>query len=178
MSMPQLSNVLLSGAVSDVAVLRWPEESDERDRLSRLGLPRLLLIDGPAAPPHDRACVEDWVRLPATDDDIVERLTNLQARSRQHPPTPIIDDWGQVSFRDHSVFLSPVEHALAQTLVRSFKTAVREAELMRCAWPTGDGSANGLRVHVSRLRKRIAALDLTITTIRGYGYMMTEAHSS
>jgi hypothetical protein len=175
MSTLQLANVLLTGAVSDVAVLRWPEERVERQRLSRLGLPRLLLIDGPTAPPDDRACVEDWIRLPATDDDIVERLTSLHARSHTHPPAPIIDDWGQVSFRDHSVFLSPLEHALMQTFAHTFKTAVREAELMRCAWPDGDGSSNGLRVHVSRLRKRIAPLNLTITTIRGYGYLMTEA---
>src|SRR5262245_50001944 len=51
----------------DVALVRWPEESDRRRRLERDGLPRLLLVEDGAAPPLVEDPLEDWVRVPATE---------------------------------------------------------------------------------------------------------------
>jgi DNA-binding response OmpR family regulator len=71
------------------------------------------------------------------------------------------------------VFLSPVDQRVAQVLVETFGTAVRDADLARRAWPAGS-SEQTLRVHISRLRRRVSELGLTITSVRNVGYVMRE----
>src|SRR5579859_7183508 len=45
----------------DVALLRWPIETERRARLATGGLPRLLLVEGDAPPPPPDGCLEDWI---------------------------------------------------------------------------------------------------------------------
>src|SRR5262249_11164451 len=107
--------------------------------------------------------------------DLAARLASLRARAHRHPPGPTTDAWGQLSYRGASVLLSPGEHAMAQSLVAAFGAPVREVELMNLMWPDGDGTIAALRVHAHRLRRRIQTIGLTITTIRRYGYMMSDS---
>jgi hypothetical protein len=157
----------------DVVVLRWPEQGAERERLERLGVPRLLIVEAGVDPPAGDSCLEDWLRLPAEDCDVRARLLSLAQRAAHHPMVPLLDDFGQLTHRGVSVFLSPVDQRVAQVLVESFGTSVRDEELARRAWPAGS-SDQTLRVHISRLRRRIAQLGLTITSVRNVGYVMHE----
>jgi hypothetical protein len=173
MSTIRSTELLLYSAASDVALLRWPEQRDEREQLDQLGLPRLLVVGPEATPPPIKDCIEDWIRLPADDTDIQQRLAALHNRSQRHPAAPIVTPWGEISFRGSSVFLSPRELALAAILANEFRIAVSECNLLEQAWPDGEGTSNAVHVHMSRLRKRISTLGLTVRTVRGYGYLMS-----
>ncbi len=74
------------------------------------------------------------------------------------------------------MFLSPTDQRLAGLLVASFDGAVSEQVLFADLWD-GEGESSKVRVHVSRLRKRIQPLGLEITFIRGFGYRLHAANS-
>ena len=46
------------------------------------------------------------------------------------------------------------------------------AFLMAKAWPGGTGTATGLRLQMTRLRRRIAELQLEVRSVRGKGYVL------
>jgi hypothetical protein len=161
----------------DVAVLHWPAEADEAKQLEQQGLPRLLLIEPGVAPPLSESCLEDWLRLPASDLEIETRLVNLAKRAANHPRHPTIDDVGRLEYRGRSLFLSPLDQQLAQVLVENFGAIVDEQELINKVWP-GGARNQVLRVHVSRLRQRLSPLELTIKCVRNAGYLIQEASGS
>ena len=155
----------------DVAVLRWPEEAGEAARLDRQGIPRLLLVENGEMPPPSGSCLEDWLVLPASDAEVEARLVNLARRAEHHPRPPTIDAFGQLTYRGRSRFLSPVEQRLAQTLIDNFGVIVGEQDLREKVWPDG-ATEQRLRVHVSRLRRRLLPIDLTIKCVRKTGYLI------
>ncbi|MGH2718871.1 MAG: helix-turn-helix domain-containing protein, partial [Actinomycetota bacterium] len=59
--------MLSPATLSDVVVVRWPEEAGSIPRLRLLGRPRLLLVAPHAGAPDIVDCDEDWIRLPAED---------------------------------------------------------------------------------------------------------------
>ncbi len=155
----------------DVVILRWPEQRAEADRLAQLAVPRLLLVEPGAPPPGTVSCLEDWVRMPVDDGDVRARLETLVHRAGEHPAVPSLDGHGQLSFRGQRVVLSPLDERIAAILVAAFDRGVAEADLLRDVWPNG-GHAGKLRVHISRLRKRIAPIGLRIKAIRSFGYRL------
>jgi two-component system, OmpR family, response regulator len=159
---------------TEVFVLRWPDQAGESDQLASLGVPRLLLLEPGVAPPPETSCLVDWLRLPADDEDVRVRVTALAERAARHPTAPVVDDYGQVSHERRTVFLPPIEQRVAKVLIGNFGHPVLTEELTSCVWAQG-GSNLALRVHVSRLRHRLAPLGLTITNIRRCGYLMREA---
>src|SRR5262245_49534821 len=161
----------------NVRILRWPEQADEADRLARLEVPRLLIVESGVPPPTETSCVADWLRLPADDADLSARLAALSKRAAQHPSQPFVDDDGQVSHRETTAFLSSIDERVTKILIEHFGHPVPAKDLIRCGWPQ-DGTNETLRVHISRLRHRIAPLGLTITNIRGHGYVMREAEAT
>jgi hypothetical protein len=175
---PGIAQILCHGPSTDVAVLRWPSQQPERERLDQLGLPRLLLIEPDAPPPESLSCIEDWTRLPAPDQDLFARIAVLRARANRHPQAPTVDQWGRLSFREHHVYLSPGEHAIAQPLAEAFREPVAIALLLTRLFPGHTGTAAKLRLHVHRLRTRIKHIPLYITPIRNYGYMMSDTSST
>ena len=155
----------------DVVLVRWPEQRADAERLARLHRPHLLLVEPDAGPPTLDGCLVDWIRLPAEDADVRARLTALVARAQLHPPMPTLDGLGELSFRGRRVFLSPIDERLAESLVASFDRGVPDAELFEKIWE-GHGDASKVRVHISRLRKRIRPIGLEIASIRGFGYRL------
>jgi hypothetical protein len=155
----------------DVAVLRWPQEADEAEQLARQGIARLLLVEDGEMPPTSGSCLEDWLVLPASDAEVEARLVNLSRRAEHHPRPPTIDAFGQLTYRGRSRFLSPVEQRLAQTLIDNFGAIVGEQDLRKQVWPDGS-TEQRLRVHVSRLRRRLLPIDLTIKCVRKSGYLI------
>jgi DNA-binding response OmpR family regulator len=171
----QPHELLWYAAATQVAILRWPDDADERARLDRDGRPRLLVLDADNDAPSCNTCLEDWIRLPASDHDIRVRITALEARFARHPHAPTLDASGQLRFRDKDVFVTPRESAIAAELVRQFRKVVPDEDLLKLLWPDGGGNPDSLRAVIHRLRKRIHAVGLTITTNRHYGHVMSEA---
>ncbi len=157
----------------NIVVMSWPEQAHERDRLERQGSARLWLVDREAEPPIGESCLEDWLRLPADDADVRARLIALARRAEHHPRRPTLDDHGQLERNGACVILSPLEHQIAAPLIEHFGDAVSDDVLIASAWHEG-GNEDTLRVHVSRLRRRLAPVGLKIVSVRAYGYVMRD----
>lgn len=154
----------------DVVLLRWPEESSRRTELEAGARPRLLLVEPGTSPPECRDPLEDWIRLPADDQDVRARLSALVARSDHDQPA--VDADGLLWFRGRWVPLSPVERSLAEPLIERYGAVAGRDTLRKRAWPDGLPSRNALDVHMVRLRRRIAPLGLEVRTVRSRGYLL------
>ena len=158
-----------------VRLVRWPEERELLDKLRAQGTPRLLLVRPPAPAPEVMECEEDWVRLPADDGDVRARVLALAARSSRHRPGPLVDGDGRVRYGAHWIALSPIEHRLARVLAERFGEVVGSDLLARAAWPDEGTNEGALRVHLTRLRRRLRSLGLEVQNVRGRGYLMEHA---
>src|SRR5690242_13702649 len=94
----------INAASDDVVVVRWPEQRADVERLTRLHRPHLLLVEENEPPPVIEGCLADWIRLPAADADVRARLVALAARAKEHPSVPIVDEYGEISFRGKRAF--------------------------------------------------------------------------
>ena len=154
----------------EVGVVWWPSQAGRRDVLRRAGVPRLLVIEeGPLPADLDEA-LEDWVRLPADEADIERRLEMLTARLPARAPS--IDDYDVLYWGARWVALSEGEARIARVFVRHFGEVVPQATLLTGTSAEGDSTVEAVRVYVSRLRRRLAPLGLSITTVRSRGYSM------
>lgn len=161
----------------DVAVLRWPSEGARREELRDARVPRVLLVEGDAAPP-DPECFEDWVRLPADEAELAARVRAVEARARAHlDRVPRIDDDGLLWFEGGWVALTPLEVRLVTVLVERFGTVVGQRAMVAAGWPGGEARRNLLDVHMLKLRRRLAPVGLTIRTVRSRGYLLEAAGS-
>ncbi len=164
--------------MTDVVLVRWPEEREHVERLRASGTPRLLLVGTEVAAPKPFDALEDWIRLPAVESDVHARANTLAARARAVPGTgeegerPSIDDDGILRHRGRWIALSRVERALTRALVDRFTEVVRRDTLEQVAWPSGDSSRNALDVHMVRLRRRLLTVGLEVRTVRARGYLL------
>jgi DNA-binding response OmpR family regulator len=141
--------------------------------LTALGTPRLLLIDSGTSPPLPTDCLEDWLRVPASEEDVRARVACLEVRADAHrTEAPRLDDDGVLRFSDRWVSLPPVEARLCRALVERFGAVVSRDALSRAGWPSADAGRNALDVHILRLRRRLAPASLIIRTVRSRGYLL------
>lgn len=160
----------------DVVLLRWPHERDRREELHRAGRPRVLLVDEGIPAPVALDCLEDWVRLPASQDDIDARARGVLVRLAGHQlGRPQLDPDGVLRHGGDWVSLPPVEARLMAALLERFGAVVSREQLARAGWPTGAPGRNALDVHMLRVRRRIAPLSLVIKTVRSRGYLLERA---
>jgi hypothetical protein len=165
----------------DVVLVRWPAEDARRAELADLGVPRLLLVDNDAAPPAPADCLEDWIRVPAPEHDVRTRVGALSIRAGHHRgtvPVPVLDEHGMLRVGDGWVSLPPVEARITSALVARLGAVVRREELAEAGWPEGAPGRNALDVHVLRIRRRLAPLNLVIRTVRSRGYLLEAAPAS
>jgi DNA-binding response OmpR family regulator len=163
--------------MSEVIVLNWPAQADEAKALGDQRTPRLLLVAADADPPMSVDPLEEWVRLPADERDVAARILSLTRRAEPtQPDRPRVDASGRLLFRNSWVALSPTEARLASVLAENFDAVVPEAELGRRGWPAGSWGANSLRVHITRLRHRLAPLGLEVRGIRLQGFILQATH--
>ena len=152
--------------MTDVVLVRWPEETERLERLRAAGAPRLLLVgEDLAAPDIDPA-------TSSTEDDLRVRVSTLASRAGRTAVAPTVDDDGLLRYRGRWVTLSPVERALAAALIDRFNAVVGRDTLVRRAWPGGSPTRNALDVHMLRLRRRISTLGLEVRTVRARGYLL------
>jgi two-component system OmpR family response regulator len=60
-------------------------------------------------------------------------------------------------------------------LIERFGAVVTTEELVRHGWTGKPPSTTALRVHITRIRKRIEPLGLDIRGVRPFGYVLEEA---
>jgi DNA-binding response OmpR family regulator len=160
----------------DVVLVRWPKETDQRERLAREGRPRLLLVEDAAAPPLVEDALEDWIRIPAPEGDVRARLDTLTLRAHvRAPASPSLDDDGVIRHDGAWASLPPVEARITSLLLDRFGAVVSRDALARAGWPDGAPGRNALDVHVLRLRRRLAGVGLVIRTVRSRGYLLEAA---
>ena len=68
----------------EVVLVRWPSEEERRARLAERGVARLLLVEDDVPPPEMMDELEDWIRLPASEDDQTARVAGILDRTRRH----------------------------------------------------------------------------------------------
>lgn len=157
----------------EVALLRWPDEQARRERLSVAGGPRLLLLEDGAPPPSVLDCLEDWIRIPAAEDEVRARVQALSVRREAHShAVPGIDADGVLRFRGKWTSLPPLETRMTELLLSRFGAVVSRDALAKAGWPDGITGRNALDVHVLRLRRRLEPLGLVIRTVRSRGYLL------
>ena len=163
-----------------MVVLHWPAQAAEVAALAEIGAARLLLVAAEADPPVSVDSREEWIRLPADERDVAARILSL-TRRLEPAQRPWVDRDGRLFVGAEWVALSPTEGRLAGVLASSFGDVVTEADLGRGGWPAarpGDAprwGPNTLRVHLTRLRRRVAPLGLEIRSIRSRGFVMQTA---
>ena len=82
----------------DLAVLSWPKDAAEAERLRREGVPRLLLVPREERPPHDVDHLAEWVRVPAEEREVAARVVALLRRAGSFAVRPHMDDHGRISY--------------------------------------------------------------------------------
>jgi DNA-binding response OmpR family regulator len=161
--------------MTDVVVVRWPEERAEVARLAATSVPRLLLVAAEADPPEPGDPLQDWVRLPGDDRDFRARISGLRLRAEDRAAAPTLDRHGRMLYRGRWAQLSPIEERLAGALAEMFTSVVSDERLIERGWPAGRASANALRVHLHRLRRRIDPLGLEVRVVRSEGWVLQPA---
>lgn len=181
-------------------MLQWPDEQARRSRISEAGEPRLLLVPDGEEPPAVVDCLEDWIRVPATENEVRARVDALTVRSHAHvrdattngsPPshdhttgngngngngtTPMVDDFGVLRVNGAWVALPPLEARLTEALLERLGAVTSREQLLRAGWPAGAPGRNALDVHVLRLRRRLQPVGLAIRTVRSRGYLLEPA---
>lgn len=158
---------------SAVAMLRWPEDRDEVEALRMAHVPRLLFVAPGDAAPAAMSPEEDWVRTPASAEDVGARVAGIIARAASLSALvvrPYVTN-GRLVRGDDWVALSPIESHLAEMLVGSFGDVVA-LDLLTFG-PNGHVlSPNAVRVHVMRLRRRLRPFGLSIRSVHARGYLM------
>lgn len=164
----------------DVVLVRWPAEATRREEVRAAGQPCLLLLeDGVPPPVADPDVIEDWIRVPAADADLMARVEGLRRRGEARSGLePELDDDGVLRIGDHWVSLPPVEARLTAALLDRFGAVVSRDALARAGWPDGAPGRNALDVHMLRLRRRLSPLALAIRTVRSRGYLLERAAAS
>ena len=85
-----------AGPPVDVVLLRRPGEEVRPSGFGR-SAPRLLLVGEERAASIDP--LEDWIRLPAAEDDLRARVSTLAARAGLVLVTPTVDADGLLRYR-------------------------------------------------------------------------------
>lgn len=157
----------------DVELIQWPAQADRRGNLAARKRPRLLLVATEADPPRSTDLLEDWVRLPVSDRDVRARVRDLQERvAAGMPSPPIVDAHSVLRHGSQSVALSELHGRLARVLVDHLDRVVSRADLTVAGWGDTAPARNTVDVHMTRLRRRVDEVGLSIRTVRNRGFIL------
>ena len=160
--------------VTDVALVRWPDERQRLESLRAHGEPRLVVVED-GQPPDGDDCLEDWLRAPVDVDELRVRVDTLRSRARRVEQPPTVDDDGVLRYGGRLTTLPPVQRQLANALLERRGTVVSRETLARTVWPDGQPRhRNVLDVHIVRLRRLLGPVGLDVKTVRRRGYLLLD----
>ncbi len=160
----------------DVALVRWPDDEPKRQDMAGRGKARLLLVMQGEEPPLCLDQLEDWVRLPASTDEIRARALALIGRIHTATRTvPTLENGGTLRYLSSRIELPPLQGRLLGALIDKYEAVVSRENLMLSGWPERQPGPNTLDVHMGRLRRRLDPHGLEIRTVRSRGYLLTTA---
>jgi hypothetical protein len=164
------------GAVyHDVVVVAWPAERSEVERLARMGVPRLLLVDESEDPPVVGDVLEDWLRMPADERDVRARINVLRHRADTVRVVPFVDEHGRLFYRGRWVSLGRSIERLARLFVERFDDVVTDGDLKAQGWAAEELGSTSFRGQLHRFRKRVSSLGLELRLVRGGGHVLSDA---
>ena len=195
--------MLTPSEVAEVEMLRWPGDSARRQVCAERDVPCLLLLAEGMTPPTSCHPLEDWIRVPADELDLVARIRRLEALASRGPggERPRVDDKDILHLGSAWSALSVAEASLARRLAADFGQLVTRRDLLAALNPPRPRSAGvtagdtapatvnqatvnqdrrprTLDLQICRLRRRIAELGLTVSAVRGRGYVLENARLS
>jgi hypothetical protein len=156
------------GSKHRVAVLQWPRDARHLDALSRLGLPRLLLVHPSVETPPPDNCSQMSLPFSADGDDLHRALLYLcrsAARRRRRAGLPSIDDEGWLRAGGGRIQLPPCEHRLASVLVARFGRPVHDDALALGEARYTVMTLTGLQGRLAALSQHVHPLGLEVATI-------------
>ncbi len=125
---------------------------------------------------------DDYVVKPFEFEELVARLRAVMRRSRNGEPTHLgpleIDPLLRHVTKDgRPIDLTPREFEILWILVQMQGRTVTREEFLRRVWNIDfDPETNSIQVHVSRLRRKLGALNgFRIETVRGHGYRLVSS---
>ena len=157
----------------DVALIQWPTDETLRAELEQVRQPRLLLVASDAEPPHCIDTLEDWVRLPVSRTDRLARIRALESRAaHEEGARPVMDGSGTLRYGDCQIQLSELQVRVLTPMIDRFGSVVGRDILTAHGWPNRDVPDNKLDVTMSRARRQIAPIGLTLRAVRSRGYLL------
>lgn len=156
-----------------VAVLRWPDQDDERRRLAALGRPRVLLTEADVIPPSLLDDREVWIPEGRDATSVREAIERLDRTAALAPGRPLLDSDGLLRHGGRWVEIPASQLGVVTLLVTNYQRvvsadAIRDA-YSRAAKSTTRASLGGL---VRRLGERFARVELVLHRIHGRGLML------
>lgn len=160
--------------VAGIPLVAWPSQDEHRIALAAAGRPRILLVEGDAAPPRVVDPLEDWIRSPFDPQDLEARVAGLVRRMDCGTERPVLDDDGLLWFAASWVAIPDAQLPILGALLARLGDVVSVDELA-AAYAELGGSDNRVAVKstLRRLSARVAEIGLAVHTVRGRGYLLT-----
>jgi hypothetical protein len=159
-----------------VAVLRWPEQDDERRRLAALGRPRVLLTRAGVTPSSILDENEVWVREGSSASSLLEAMEQLGSTTAGTLGGPYLDDDHLLRFEDKWVAIPPALRRLTRLFLDNYLTPVSRDTMRevyrRAGHETSPSSLSGL---IYRLDVRVATVGLELHRIYHRGLLLGPA---
>ena len=115
---------------------------------------------------------------PADDRDIEARIEALSLRAVRPSGLPRLDPYGRLHHQARWLMIpSVIERRLFETLIAKFGDVATFDDLIASGWEEEGATANALRVHMMRMNRKIAPLDLTIRGAHAVGYGLDHLES-
>jgi DNA-binding response OmpR family regulator len=160
-------------ATGEVVEVRWPLCGPDDVQLFDEVRPLMLLVSQSAEAPDVDDPLVDWIRLPASADDLSARCRALVRRAAAHRGDVHLDRFGRLHHAGRWVLVqSPIERRLLTHLLGRRGEVVGYGELTEIGWNGVAATANALRVHVVRLNRRIGSFGLSVRGVREVGYVL------
>ena len=173
MTLEQLPTRPPEFARPNVVLLRWPAQEQLREQLEAEGRPRLLLLTRECLAPVCADDLEDWVREPLDPEELERRGRTLERRARIRGLRPRVDEHGLIRVGERWVDLPAAQLPVARLLVTNLGRVV-SAEAIQSAYVDAGGSIHpkAVKAMISRVKRRLAEVDLVLTNVRDRGYVL------
>lgn len=159
----------------------------KRLRARGCDMPAIILTANDAVSARVRGLdngADDYLIKPFDAGELEARI-RVQLRRKREIEEPILK-FGSLTFNTVtrefnlaglSLGLTPREHTVLETLMRRAGRNVSKQDLAAAVFGMDEKSnPNAVEIYVHRLRKKIEGQDVTLSTLRGLGYILRHAH--